>query len=64
MFGNPRAGRGEAAHSGATGRRGAGQDGTSTDRFAQVPTVCCALLGIVDTCLERPLGSTNTGNPM
>ena len=60
----PQAGRGGAAHGGAAMRDGAGQDGTSTGRFAQETTDPLALKGIEDNCPERLFASTNKQNPM
>ena len=60
----PRAGRVRAAHGGVAGRGGAGQGGTQTDRFAQDTTVPRTRQGMVHTCPERFLRSTNKRNPM
>ena len=61
------AGRGAAAHGGAAGRRGAGQDGTPTGRFAQDATFPFALQDpqcIASNDPEYLSGSSNKGNPM
>ena len=60
----PRAVRVGAAHGGAAGRGGAGQNRTPTGRVAQKPAVPLALQGIVDNCPERFFASANKGNPM
>ena len=60
----PRACRVGAAHGGAAGRGGSGQDGTPTDRFAQETTVPRTLQGIEQTCPERLFRSTNKRNPI
>ena len=49
---NPSPGEGGAVHGGAARRDGAGQDGTSTCRFAQETTNLFALQGMEDTCFE------------
>ena len=54
--------RGKAAHGGAAGRDGAGQDGTPTGWFAQKITSPLApqgFDGIEDNCPERLFGNTN-----
>ena len=53
-----------AAHGGAAGRGGAGQNRTPTGRVAQKLTAPAAPQGIVDSCRERPFASTNKGNPI
>ena len=60
----PRAVRVSAAHGGAAGRGGAGQNRMPTGRVAEKPTVPLALHNIVDNCPERSFASTNKGNPM
>ena len=52
-------GRIEAAHGGAAGRGGAGQNGTPTDRLAQETSDPRNLQGIEHTCPERLFRSTN-----
>ena len=57
-----RAGRVAAAHGEATGRGGAGQNGTPNDRFAQKTTDHRTLEGIEHAYSERPVRSTNNRN--
>ena len=49
---------------GAEGRSGTGQDGTPTDRLAQETTVPRTFQGIVHTCPEHFVRSTNKRNPI
>ena len=60
----PRAGRGSAAHGGAAGWGGAGQNGTPTVRFAQETTVPLTPQTIEENLPGRASGSTNKENPM
>ena len=58
----PRARRDGAAHGGAAGRRGDGQDGTPTGRFSQEITDTLTPHTIEENPPGRALGSTNNGN--